>query len=198
MSIPGLTRLDHVGLTVPDLDQAREFFVDVLGCEYMYAFGAFSGDASEGSGLRRLSHFPVLAIDKQVNEGTEPEIGFRRMPQRSVEAEGVLVAPSDPLPVQIAGLFEVGDDGLDRSFGDEAGGGNGLQPCVRVPCDGQQHPRMVGQERPPAVLVIHGVSSHARPVSRFMCDEECRKSSSSILARTSMIGISLGEHRYGR
>jgi catechol 2,3-dioxygenase-like lactoylglutathione lyase family enzyme len=39
MPIPGLTRTDHIGLTVPDLDQAREFFVDVLGCEYLYTLG---------------------------------------------------------------------------------------------------------------------------------------------------------------
>ena len=40
--IPGLTRLDHVGVTVPDLDEAHAFFVDVLGCEYMYELGPFA------------------------------------------------------------------------------------------------------------------------------------------------------------
>ena len=33
--VPGLTRIDHVGITVPDLDQAHDFFTGVLGCEYM-------------------------------------------------------------------------------------------------------------------------------------------------------------------
>ena len=32
MAIPGIRGLDHVGFTVPDLEQAHEFFVDVLGC----------------------------------------------------------------------------------------------------------------------------------------------------------------------
>ena len=41
MGIPGLTRLDHVGFTVPDLDAAHAWLVDVLGCEYMYALGPF-------------------------------------------------------------------------------------------------------------------------------------------------------------
>ena len=36
MPILGLTRVDHIGITVPDLDQAREFFEDVLGFEYLY------------------------------------------------------------------------------------------------------------------------------------------------------------------
>jgi catechol 2,3-dioxygenase-like lactoylglutathione lyase family enzyme len=39
--VPGLTRVDHIGFTVPDLEQARAFLIDVLGCEYMYSLGPF-------------------------------------------------------------------------------------------------------------------------------------------------------------
>ncbi|MFJ4685762.1 VOC family protein [Streptomyces sp. NPDC091377] len=46
MAIPGLTRLDHIGLTVPDLEEAHAFFVDVLGCTYMYALGPYQDDGS--------------------------------------------------------------------------------------------------------------------------------------------------------
>jgi catechol 2,3-dioxygenase-like lactoylglutathione lyase family enzyme len=42
--LPGLQRLDHIGLTVPDLDEAHRFFVDVLGCEYLYSLGPFAAD----------------------------------------------------------------------------------------------------------------------------------------------------------
>jgi glyoxylase I family protein len=35
--------LDHIGFTVPDLDEARTFLVDVLGCEYLYELGPFQG-----------------------------------------------------------------------------------------------------------------------------------------------------------
>ncbi len=42
--IPGLRRLDHIGFTVPDLDQAHTFLVDVLGCEYLYRLGPFQSD----------------------------------------------------------------------------------------------------------------------------------------------------------
>jgi catechol 2,3-dioxygenase-like lactoylglutathione lyase family enzyme len=42
--VPGLTRLDHFGITVPDLEQAHEFFTGVLGCEYMYSLGPFQHD----------------------------------------------------------------------------------------------------------------------------------------------------------
>lgn len=42
--LPGLTRMDHIGFTVPDLEQAHRFLVDVLGCEYLYALGPFKDD----------------------------------------------------------------------------------------------------------------------------------------------------------
>jgi len=44
MGLPGLRRLDHVGFTVPDLDAAHAFLVDVIGCEYLYSLGPFSSD----------------------------------------------------------------------------------------------------------------------------------------------------------
>jgi catechol 2,3-dioxygenase-like lactoylglutathione lyase family enzyme len=44
MGLPGLRRLDHVGFTVPDLDAAQAFLVDVLGCEYLYSLGPFRAD----------------------------------------------------------------------------------------------------------------------------------------------------------
>jgi len=37
--IPSATHVDHIGLTVPDLDEAVAFFVDVLGCELAYELG---------------------------------------------------------------------------------------------------------------------------------------------------------------
>ena len=44
MGIPGLSRLDHVGFTVPDLEAAHAWLVEVLGCEYMYALGPFRSE----------------------------------------------------------------------------------------------------------------------------------------------------------
>ena len=39
--IPGLRGTEHIGFTVPDLDEATTFFVDVIGCEYAYSLGPF-------------------------------------------------------------------------------------------------------------------------------------------------------------
>ncbi|CAA7625037.1 VOC family protein [Magnetospirillum sp. SS-4] len=44
MSLPGLKGTDHIGFTVPDLDEAVAFFVDVIGCEPFYELGPFRSD----------------------------------------------------------------------------------------------------------------------------------------------------------
>jgi len=41
MAVPGLRGTEHIGFTVPDLDQAERFFVDVIGCEKVYSLGPF-------------------------------------------------------------------------------------------------------------------------------------------------------------
>jgi len=48
-SLPGLARADHVALTVPDIDAAVRFYVDVLGAVELYRFGPV--DAREVPGM---------------------------------------------------------------------------------------------------------------------------------------------------
>ncbi len=42
--LPGLAGTDHVGFTVPDLEAATRFFVDVIGCSPVYEIGPFQSD----------------------------------------------------------------------------------------------------------------------------------------------------------
>ncbi|TIU39076.1 MAG: VOC family protein, partial [Mesorhizobium sp.] len=42
--LPGLRGTDHIGFTVPDLDEAVYFFVEIIGCEPFYELGAFQSD----------------------------------------------------------------------------------------------------------------------------------------------------------
>ena len=42
--LPGLRGTDHIGFTVPDLDEAVDFFVNVIGCEAFYDLGPFGAD----------------------------------------------------------------------------------------------------------------------------------------------------------
>jgi catechol 2,3-dioxygenase-like lactoylglutathione lyase family enzyme len=44
LGIPGLRGTEHIGFTVPDLEQATAFFVDVIGCQYMFELGPFQAD----------------------------------------------------------------------------------------------------------------------------------------------------------
>ena len=37
--LPGLTGVDHIGFTVPNLEEARAFLVNVLGCEFVLITG---------------------------------------------------------------------------------------------------------------------------------------------------------------
>src|SRR5579863_924248 len=42
--IPGLTGTDHFGFTVPDIEAATKFFVEVVGCTPFYTLGPFKSD----------------------------------------------------------------------------------------------------------------------------------------------------------
>ncbi|ELA6588984.1 VOC family protein [Vibrio alginolyticus] len=44
MAIPGLKKTDHIGFTVPNLDEAVEFFRDHFEFELAYEFGPFASD----------------------------------------------------------------------------------------------------------------------------------------------------------
>lgn len=43
-AVPGLPGVEHLAFTVPDLEQAIDFFVEVLGCERLYDMGRFADD----------------------------------------------------------------------------------------------------------------------------------------------------------
>lgn len=67
--IPGLMRFDHVGITVPDLEEATRFLVDVLGYEYLYPLGPLRDD--EGAWMtEHLNTHP---------RATCPELRFFRL-----------------------------------------------------------------------------------------------------------------------
>jgi catechol 2,3-dioxygenase-like lactoylglutathione lyase family enzyme len=45
--IPGFRGVDHVGISVPNLEEAVEFFVGVLGAEAFYSLGPYSDEESD-------------------------------------------------------------------------------------------------------------------------------------------------------
>ena len=42
--VPGLRGHDHTGITVPDIRQAADFFINVLGCKEAMSFGPFADE----------------------------------------------------------------------------------------------------------------------------------------------------------
>ncbi|UJW30536.1 VOC family protein [Saccharothrix sp. AJ9571] len=58
--IPGARNIDHLGLTVPDLGQAVRFFTDVLGGEFLSAFGPVADP--RGDWLARRLGVPARAV----------------------------------------------------------------------------------------------------------------------------------------
>ena len=45
--IPGIRGVEHLGFTVPDIEEAHSFFVDVIGCDYIYKLGPYKIDDSD-------------------------------------------------------------------------------------------------------------------------------------------------------
>ncbi|MFI0420069.1 VOC family protein [Spongiactinospora sp. 9N601] len=44
--LPGLAGVEHIGFTVPDLEEATRFLTEVIGCELVYTLGPFQSDGT--------------------------------------------------------------------------------------------------------------------------------------------------------
>lgn len=62
--VPGVRGIDHIGFTVPDIEQGVSFFRDVLGCQEAMRFGPFSDD--EGTFMQDLVDVHPRAVIKQI------------------------------------------------------------------------------------------------------------------------------------
>ncbi|MEJ8572320.1 VOC family protein [Microbaculum marinum] len=63
--IPGMTGMDHVGITVPDIGEAETFFVDIVGCEKAMSFGPFRDDT--GTFMQDLVNVHPRAVIEQIS-----------------------------------------------------------------------------------------------------------------------------------
>ncbi|MEM8971697.1 MAG: VOC family protein [Pseudomonadota bacterium] len=60
--MPGMRGTQHIGITVPDVDEAVEFLVDVMGCESFFSFGPF-GPFEDDWMEKNLNVNPRAVID---------------------------------------------------------------------------------------------------------------------------------------
>jgi len=79
------------------------------------------------------------------------------VPEEAVVVHGVLGAPAGAGPGQVTGLLEVGDDGLDRAFGQADGGADVPDPGLGVASDLHQDVPVAGQEGPGTLGFAHTV-----------------------------------------
>lgn len=63
-TLPGVRGIDHIGITVPDLDQGVNFFRDVIGCQEAFRFGPFRDD--QGSFMQDLVNVDPRAVLHQI------------------------------------------------------------------------------------------------------------------------------------
>ncbi|HSK17338.1 MAG TPA: VOC family protein [Gaiellaceae bacterium] len=63
-SVPGLLGMDHVGITVPDIDEAVAWFEDVLRCSAPLTFGPFSDP--DGTFMQDLLGVHPRAVIEQI------------------------------------------------------------------------------------------------------------------------------------
>ncbi len=64
--VPGLRGHDHTGITVPDIKQARDFFVDVLGCKEAMSFGPFADE--KGTFMHDLVNVHPRAVIHKITQ----------------------------------------------------------------------------------------------------------------------------------
>jgi catechol 2,3-dioxygenase-like lactoylglutathione lyase family enzyme len=64
--VPGLRGHDHTGVTVPDMAQAVDFFVNVLGCKQVMSFGPFADE--KGNFMKDLLNVDPRAVIHQITQ----------------------------------------------------------------------------------------------------------------------------------
>ena len=74
--MPGLRGIEHIGFTVPDLEQATRFFVDVLGCEVFYDSGPFKFPDDDWM-TRQLNVHPRAEVKKDPVSALRPRLEHR-------------------------------------------------------------------------------------------------------------------------
>jgi catechol 2,3-dioxygenase-like lactoylglutathione lyase family enzyme len=64
--IPGMRGHDHTGVTVPDMAEAVDFFVNVVGCQEAMSFGPFSDDS--GTFMQDLLNVNPRAVIEKITQ----------------------------------------------------------------------------------------------------------------------------------
>jgi catechol 2,3-dioxygenase-like lactoylglutathione lyase family enzyme len=72
--LPSCPGVEHLSMTVPDLDEATDFFRGVFGCQPLYTMGPFQG--SGGSFMRTYANADVRAVVRHVRVLRSPYLNI--------------------------------------------------------------------------------------------------------------------------
>jgi catechol 2,3-dioxygenase-like lactoylglutathione lyase family enzyme len=136
--VKGLRGIEHIGLTVPDIEAATRFFVDVLGAESVYDEGPFAADndwMTDNLGVEARAAIPKLRILKIANgpslelfEYDAPDQATR--PPRNSDIGGHHLAfYVDDIAAAIAALRKNGITVLGEPKANAGGPSEGLNWC---------------------------------------------------------------------
>src|ERR1700753_933811 len=64
--LPGMRGHDHTGITVPDMNEALTFFVDVLGCKKAMSFGPIADPDPNGTFMKDALGVGPKTVIKQI------------------------------------------------------------------------------------------------------------------------------------
>lgn len=64
--LPGMRGHDHTGITVPDMNEALTFFVDVLGCKKAMSFGPIADPKPNGTFMKDALGVDPKTVIKQI------------------------------------------------------------------------------------------------------------------------------------
>lgn len=65
MGLPGLRGTEHIGFTVPDLDEAHRFLTEVVGATLVYELGPF--ERARGDWMRRQLNVHPRSVMRRLN-----------------------------------------------------------------------------------------------------------------------------------
>ena len=86
--LPGMKGPDHIGFTVPNIDQAVNFFIEVIGCEAFYQLGPFNDDKGswmkDNLNVHMRAEIPTMQLIR-CNNGSNLEIFEYKSPDQIIK-----------------------------------------------------------------------------------------------------------------
>ncbi len=108
-------RMDHIGIAVRSIDQARKFYEDQLGAEFVREFVHFSGDF-------KLGIFDLNGFCIELLEPINPDGFLAKFIERKGEGVHHITLQTPNLPDQCHRLEENGVRVVDKNFNRDTGG----------------------------------------------------------------------------